>query len=279
MAQNKKIYFSTTEIIPFANVSNFASFCTAVPTLLQEMGHDIRTILPKYGFISERKYILREVIRLREIPFSFCGEEEIASAKSAFIPKTRVQVYFLESEQWFTPLNNLLYKSKNGRVLIDNSLRYAYYSKAVLSTLPHLFWVPDIFVCNGWQSALIPSYYKNEYEGTSDFYKKIKTVLVVHDYDDYSAIKRSELIAMGVDIHPNIKGNKLNNYDVACYNADSILIMDRPGEKISTKLLKKSAFKDNKDKITVYNQKETEDIDFYSMTESLNQIISDITSK
>ena len=279
MAKNKKIYFSTTEIIPFANVSNFASFSTAVPTLLQELGHDIRTILPKYGFISERKYILREVIRLREIPFSFCGEEEIASAKSAFIPKTRVQVYFLESEQWFTPLNNLLYKSKNGRVLIDNSLRYAYYSKAVLSTLPHLFWVPDIFVCNGWQSALIPSYYKNEYEGTSDFYKKIKTVLVVHDSDDYSKIERSDLIAMGVDIHPNIKGNKLNNYDVASYSADAILIIDRPGEKISTKLLKKSAFKDNKDKITVYNQKETEDIDFYSMTESLNQIISDITSK
>ena len=170
---SKKIYFSTTEIVPFANVSNIAPFSTAVPTLLQELGHDIRTILPKYGFISERKYILREVIRLREIPFSFCGQEEIASAKSAFIPKTRVQVYFLESEEWFQPLNNLLYKSKNGRVLMDNPMRYAYYSKAVLSTLPHLFWVPDILVCNGWQSALIPNYYKNEYEGISDFYKRI----------------------------------------------------------------------------------------------------------
>ena len=123
MPKNKKIYFSTTEIVPFASVSSLGTFCTAVPTLLQELGHDIRTILPKYGFISERKYILREVIRLREIPFSFCGEEEIASAKSAFIPKTRVQVYFLESEEWFKPLNNLLYKSKNGRVLMDNAKR------------------------------------------------------------------------------------------------------------------------------------------------------------
>ena len=106
MAKNKKIYFSTTEIVPFANVSSLGPFSTAVPTLLQELGHDIRTVLPKYGFISERKYILREVIRLREIPFSFCGEEEIASAKSAFIPKTRVQVYFLESEEWFKPIYN-----------------------------------------------------------------------------------------------------------------------------------------------------------------------------
>jgi len=279
MAKNKKIYFSTTEIVPFANVSSLGPFSTAVPTLLQELGHDIRTILPKYGFISERKYILREVIRLREIPFSFCGEEQIASAKSAFIPKTRVQVYFLESEEWFKPLNNLLYKSKNGRVLMDNSKRYAYYSKSVLSTLPHLFWVPDIFVCNGWQSALIPSYYKNEYEGINDFYKKIKTVLVVHDLDDYSKIDRSELVDLGVEIHPDIKGSKLNIYDVASYNSDAILIMDRPGEKISTKLLKKAAFKDNKHKITIFDQKDAEDVDFYAMTESLNQVISDITSK
>ena len=68
---SKKIYFSTTEIVPFANVSNIAPFSTAVPTLLQELGHDIRTILPKYGFISERKYILREVIRLKEILFNY----------------------------------------------------------------------------------------------------------------------------------------------------------------------------------------------------------------
>lgn len=274
---SKKIYFSTTEIVPFASVSNIASFSTAVPTLLQELGHDIRTILPKYGFISERKYILREVIRLREIPFSFCGHEEVASAKSAFIPKTRVQVYFLESDEWFQPLNNLLYKSKNGRVLMDNAVRYAYYSKAVLSTLPHLFWVPDIVVCNGWQSALIPNYYKNEYEDISEFYKKIKTVLVVHEIDDYSKVDRADLESLGVEINSNIKGSKLNIYDVASYNADAILIMDRPGEKISSKLLKKIAFKDNYEKVTVFEQKDSENIDFYAMTEFLNQIVSDIT--
>ena len=73
-------------------------------------------------------------------------------------------------------MTNLLYKSKNGRILIDNPERYAYYSKAVISTLPHLFWVPDIFVCNGWQSALIPTIYKSEYEGINEFYNNIKTV-------------------------------------------------------------------------------------------------------
>ena len=78
---SKKIYFSTTEIIPFANVSSLAEFSTNVPLHLQELGHDIRTILPKYGFISERKYILREVIRLKEIFFSYDDIEYECSAK------------------------------------------------------------------------------------------------------------------------------------------------------------------------------------------------------
>ena len=275
----KKIYFSTTEIIPFANVSSLAGFSTHIPTKLQELGHDIRTILPKYGFISERKYILREVIRLRQIPFEFCGTEAIASAKSAFIPKTRVQVYFLEDEYWFKPLTNLLYKSKNGRILTDNSKRYAYFSKAVISTLPHLFWVPDIFVCNGWQSALIPNIYKEDYEGISEFYNDIKTVLVIHDLDEYSVVEKSELLEMGINVHPNIKGNKLNIYDVASYSADAILIIDRPGKKISTKLLNKSAFKDNKKKVTIFDEKGIEEIDYTPITKSLDQIISDLTSK
>jgi len=276
---SKKIYFSTTEILPFANVSSLAEFSTNVPLHLQELGHDIRTILPKYGFISERKYILREVIRLREIPFEFCGDEEVASAKSAFIPKTRVQVYFLENEHWFKPLTNLLYKSKNGRILIDNPERYAYYSKAVISTLPHLFWVPDIFVCNGWQSALIPAIYKNEYEGMNEFYNDIKTVLVIHDFDEYSIANKSDLLNYGIEIHPNLKGNKLNLYDVASYSADAILIVDRPGAKISSKLLKKTAYKDNKNKLTIFEQEDIENVNFKTVTDSLDKIISKLTSK
>ena len=276
---SKKIYFSTTEIIPFANVSSLAEFSTIVPLNLQGLGHDIRTILPKYGFISERKYILREVIRLREIPFEFCGEQEVASAKSAFIPKTRVQVYFLENENWFKPLTNLLYKSKNGRILIDNPERYAYFSKAVISTLPHLFWVPDIFVCNGWQSALIPAIYKSEYEGINEFYNNIKTVLIIHDLDEYSLADKTELISFGLEIPPNLRGGKINLYDVASYSADAILILDKPGVKISSKLLKKTAFKDNRNKVTVFEQKDIENVDYESMTKSLNQIISKLTSK
>ena len=90
-------------------------------------------------------------------------------------------------------------------------------------------------------------------------------------------VNKKNLLALGINIHPNIKGNKLSIYDVASYSADAILIIDRPGNKISAKLLKKSAFKDNKKKVTVFEQKEIEDIDYGPITKSLDQIISDLT--
>ena len=183
------------------------------------------------------------------------------------------------NEYWFKPLTNLLYKSKNGRVLIDNPERYSYYSKAVISTLPHLFWVPDIFVCNGWQSALIPTIYKNEYEGISEFYNDIKTVLVIHDLDEYSTVSKTELLDFGIEIPSNLKGNKINLYDVASYSADAILILDKPGAKISSKLLKKTAFKDNKNKLSIFEQKDIENVDYKLVTNSLDNIISKLTSK
>ena len=270
---SKKLYYLTTEIIPFANVSSLADFSTKVPLAMQEKGHDIRTIIPKYGYVSERKYILREVIRLREIPFEFNGKKRIASAKSAFIPKTRVQVYFLEDSYWFKPLSNLLYKSKNGRVLADNGERYGYFSKAVLSTLPHLFWTPDVFICNGWQSAMVPGMYKNHFEGKNDFYKNIKMVMVVHDLNEYSKITRKELELSEVPIDKSLKGDELNVFDVGAFQADAIIVFDKPSDVISDKLLKQPGIKANKGKVSVIKWSDDEYPDYISIADEMDQVI------
>jgi len=270
----KKLYYLTTEIIPFADVSPLAEFSSKVPLAMQEKGHDIRTIIPKYGYVSERKYILREVIRLREIPYEFNGQEKIASAKSGFIPKTRVQVYFLEDEYWFKPLTNLLYKAKNGRVLADNGERYAVFAKAVLSTLPHLFWSPDIFLCNGWQSAMVPGIYKNHFEGKNDFYKKIKTVMVIHDLNEYSQILRKDLEIAEVPIDKSLKGKALDLYDVASFHADSIIIFDKPSENISQKLLKQPGISFNKKKVSVIKWSDDESPDYLKIANEIDAVLN-----
>ncbi len=273
----KKLYYLTTEIIPFANVTPLADFSTKVPLALQEKGHDIRTIIPKYGYVSERKYILREVIRLREIPFQYKGIDQIASAKSAFIPKTRVQVYFLEDDYWFKPLTNLVYKSKNGRVLGDNGERYGYFAKAVLSTLPHLFWTPDIFICNGWQSAMVPGMFKKHFEGINQFYKNIKTVLVIHDLNEYSDIERKDLELAEVPIHDSLKGDILNVFDVASFEADSIIIFDKPSELISEKLLKQPGILANKKKVSVIKWSDDQMPDYRIIADEMDEVLKKLS--
>ena len=273
---SKKLYYLTTEIIPFANVTSLADFSTRVPLALQEKGHDIRTVIPKYGYVSERKYILREVIRLREIPFEFNGQRKVASAKSAFIPKTRVQVYFLEDNHWFQPLTNLVYKSKNGRILADNGERYGFFSKAVLSTLPHLFWVPDIFICNGWQSAMVPGMYKKHFEGISEFYKNIKTVMVIHDLNEYSKISRKDLELAEVPIHDSLKGKILNIYDVAAFECNAIIILDKPSDIISEKLLKQPGIAANKKKVSVIKWSDDESPDYLDIADKMDHILNKI---
>ena len=273
----KKLYYLTTEIIPFANVSSLAEFSTKVPLALQEKGHDIRTVIPKYGYVSERKYILREVIRLREIPFEFNGQNKVASAKSAFIPKTRVQVYFLEDSDWFQPLSNLVYKSKNGRILADNGERYAYFSKAVLSTLPHLFWSPDIFICNGWQSATVPGMFKKHFEGINEFYKHIKTVMVVHDLDEYADISRKDLELAEVPIDKSLKGKTLNVFDVGAFHADSIIVFDKPSDVISKKLLKQPGIAANKKKVSVIKWSDDDEPNYQLIADEMDQVFKKLS--
>ena len=274
---SKKLYYLTTEIIPFANVTPLAEFSTKVPLALQGKGHDIRTIIPKYGYVSERKYILREVIRLREIPFEFDGEEKVASAKSAFIPKTRVQVYFLEDEYWFKPLTNLVYKSKNGRILADNGERYGYFAKAVLSTLPHLFWAPDIFICNGWQSAMVPGMYKKHFDGINEFYQDIKTVMVIHDLNGYATIARDDLKKADVPIHESLKGKMLNVYEVAAYEASAIIIFDKPSNQISKELLSLPGIKANKKKVSVIKWSTDESPDYNIIADKMDKVLEKLS--
>lgn len=256
-----KLFYLTTEISPFANTSILGDFSVKVPFALQRIGHDIRTMMPKYGYISERKYILREVIRLREIPFEFDGQEIVSSAKSAFIPKTRVQIYFLEDKYWFKPLTNLLYKSKNGRLLSDNDLRYAFFSKASIAILPHLFWKPDIVLCNSWTSVFVPAVYKQLYE-TEEFYSDIKTVLMVYSIDEYANFSRESFQKVGLTIPDDLKGEIVNGYEAAAPFADLIVAFDTPSNKVSEQLLNLPKVAAVKEKIVVISMSDDETPDY-----------------
>ena len=123
----KKIFYLSSEVKPFSNTYSLSEFSQKLTTRLHNIDDfDIRLNQPKYGYISERKYILREVIRLKDMLIDFNNGEDSVNLKSAFIPNTRVQIYFTESEKYFKSSCELLYKSKNGRVYKDNHLKFAF---------------------------------------------------------------------------------------------------------------------------------------------------------
>ena len=237
----KKIFYINSEMEPFASVSNLANLSVDIPLGLQEKGNDVRCLMPKYGFISERKYILREVIRLKEILFDYDDSKYECSAKSAFLPKSRLQVYFLENEEQFGDLNNLLFKSKNGRFLSDNDIRFAFYSLASIKMLPNLFWFPNVIICNGWTSALVPFLLKNLAEKNKEL-SKIKTIYLTSSLNKDVIFDHSNL-PFNSETLKELKSYNLNQ--IGCAYSDATIVIDDE-EKVCGNIMKSKVFKDSK---------------------------------
>jgi len=237
----KKLFYINSEMEPFASVSNQGNLSVDIPLGLQEKGNDVRCLMPKYGFISERKYILREVIRLKEILFDYENISYECSAKSAFLPQSRLQVYFLESEDQFGDLNNLLFKSKNGRFLPDNDARFAFYSLATIKMLPNLFWFPNVIICNSWTSALVPFLLKKLAKSDKDL-SRIKTIYLANSLNE-DVLFDAKNLPFNSETLSELKALNLNQ--IGCLNADATIIIDDE-EKVSEKIMKTKFFKDSK---------------------------------
>ena len=180
-----KIYHLTSELSPYVQSTPLSEFSKSISIYLNDLENfDMRTIHPKYGFISERKYILREVIRLKEVPIRFNDSERIMSIKSAFIPNTRVQVYFLLDNDYFFQINPLVYKSKNGQPNKNNFENFSLFCLSLLESFKKLFWYPDVIICNDWQTSILPILLKNNYSN-NEKYNNIKTINFIHSIDKF----------------------------------------------------------------------------------------------
>lgn len=226
-----KVYYLSSEIAPFSDTYTLGRFTRKLCTIFQDGDFDIRLIQPKYGYISERKFILREVIRLREMPISYDNEDRIGSVKSAFIPNTKVQVYFMEDENFFKPVTNLLYKARNGRMLKDNPERYAYFARVALENLKHLYWKPDIILCNDWQMSFVPAVYQTQY-ASKEFYAGIKTVFMVHSANDNYKFNRASYDSLNLfdssDKRIPKPVDEIDNMDLALKFADEVVEVRGP---------------------------------------------------
>lgn len=183
-AKKFKILFVTSEVVPFVKTGGLADVSAALPQMLAELGHEVRIVVPKYGAVDERKFKIHEVVRLKDLQIKIGEKDVVFSLKSCFLPgqKVRVQIYFLENQEYFGSRNSLYVDPMKGTDYPDNDERFILLSRAVFELISKLGWIPDIIHCNDWQCGLIPAYLKNSYNKDPQF-TTFKTVFTIHNLE------------------------------------------------------------------------------------------------
>lgn len=165
MAQ--KILFINQEITPYVPDSNLALMGKSLPQVMQDAGHEIRTFMPKWGNINERRGQLHEVIRLSGMNLIIDDTDHPLIIKVATIVGTRIQVYFIDNDDYFS--KRQMAQDEQGEDYADNGERAIFFARGVLETVKKLRWVPDIIHVQGWMGAVVPLYIKTAYHEEPSF--------------------------------------------------------------------------------------------------------------
>ncbi len=159
--ESKKVLFVSQEITPYLPENQLSLISRNLPQAIQETGKEIRTFMPKYGNINERRNQLHEVIRLSGMNLIIDDTDHPLIIKVASIQAARMQVYFIDNEEYFHRKHTVA--DSRGRFFEDNDERMIFFARGVLETVRKLRWSPDLVHCHGWFTSLVPLYIKKAY--------------------------------------------------------------------------------------------------------------------
>jgi starch synthase len=174
-----KVLFVSQEITPYLDETSMSRIGRQLPQGIQERGKEIRTFMPRYGCINERRNQLHEVIRLSGMNLIINDTDHPLIIKVASIQAARMQVYFIDNEEYFQ--RKYILTDKKGDYFADNDERSIFFCRGVIETVKKLGWAPDIVHCHGWFTALMPLYLKKSFRDNPLF---ADTRVVYSVYDD-----------------------------------------------------------------------------------------------
>ncbi|MBQ4305828.1 MAG: glycogen/starch synthase [Bacteroidales bacterium] len=157
----KKVLFVSSEIFPYLPESEVSLTGRYLPQGMQERKKEIRSFMPRYGCVNERKNQLHEVIRLSGMNLIIGDADHPLVIKVASIPSARMQVYFIDNEDYFK--RKQIYKAEDGTFFQDNAERAIFFARGVLESVKKLRWAADIIHCQGWMASVVPLYLKKAY--------------------------------------------------------------------------------------------------------------------
>lgn len=167
----KKVLIVTQDMKPFTSRSIISDIALQLPRYAFENKMEIRILMPKFGTINERRHRLHEVVRLSGMNIIIAEgkakEDYPLVIKVATIPNIRMQVYFLDNEDFFK--RKAIFEDADGKPFKDNVSRMVFFCKGVMETIKKFAWAPDIVHCHGWMTSLIPFYLKSAYKNEPVF--------------------------------------------------------------------------------------------------------------
>ncbi len=162
MSTKKRILFIANEMSPYLELTDFAEMVNKLAVKSNDSGMEVRCIMPRFGVINERRHRLHEVVRLSGINVTVDNDDYPLLIKVASLPNARLQVYFLDNEDYFK--RKFVFHDENEKWFDDNGLRTVLFCKGALETVKKFGWPPDIIHCSGWMTGLIPMFIKTAYK-------------------------------------------------------------------------------------------------------------------
>lgn len=175
-----RVLFVSQEIFPYLEQTHMSHIGRFLPQGIQERGKEIRTFMPRFGCINERRNQLHEVIRLSGLNIIIDDTDHPLIIKVASIQSARMQVYFIDNEEYFQRKHTLANESND--LFEDNDERSIFFCRGVLETVKKLGWAPDIIHCHGWFTAPLPVLLKKAYRDDPLF---AESKVVYSVYDDH----------------------------------------------------------------------------------------------
>ena len=163
----KKILFVSSELVPYLPENQVSLMSYESPRVVNSNGGQIRIFMPRYGVINERRHQLHEVIRLSGMNLVVNDMDMPLIIKVASIPKERIQVYFIDNDEYFKRKST--FTNAKGNLFDDNDERAIFFAKGVVETVKKLNWAPDIIHVHGWMASLLPLYLKRYYKDEAMF--------------------------------------------------------------------------------------------------------------
>ncbi|MGG7033913.1 MAG: glycogen/starch synthase [Flavobacterium sp.] len=165
--KEKRILFVSSEVVPYLAENEVSLMSYDVPKMVNDQGGQIRIFMPRFGNINERRHQLHEVIRLSGMNLVVNDLDMPLIIKVASIPKERIQVYFIDNDEYFK--RKATFADEDGVMYPDNDERAIFFAKGVVETVKKLNWVPDIIHVHGWMAAMLPIYMKHYYKDEALF--------------------------------------------------------------------------------------------------------------